>query len=217
MLPWKYPSKLTQWLLPDAIFRLNAADGSIYLTFDDGPDPEVTSELLALLAEYRAKATFFVVYSDEPWWAEQIEQIDSRGHCLALHGMRHRSGYLLPNLRLKAELTELNQRLERAGVKPLPAYRPPFGHIRPDTIRFLKRSGIATVLWTHIPGDFRSVNSERLFERLNGQVQPGDIVVLHDGVKIRPAPVLGLTRLLLEHIRSRGWRTEMLPSIRSLA
>ncbi len=210
MLPWKYPGFLTRILLPEALFQGNPSDNRIYLTYDDGPDPEVTPILLDLLAEYNARATFFVVANDASWWPDMLQQIDKRGHQIALHGERHRSKYTLSNLKLYTELTELIARISHADIEPMKMYRPPFGHIRPDTVRFLHKRGIHTVLWSNIPGDFRKINGEKLFRRATHNLRPGAILALHDGVKFRPAPVLELTKKLLDTFQERGWSCDAL-------
>ena len=85
-------------------------------------------------------------------------------------------------------------------------WRPPFGHVRPDTIAYLKKRGIHTVLWSSMPGDYRTAKPVDLpLNRALSRLQPGAIFVLHDGVTLRPAPVLDLTKSLVEEIHRRGW------------
>ncbi len=196
---------MTRLLLPGAIFRADAAQRQVYLTFDDGPDPEVTPKLLDILGAENASATFFVLASEKKWWEELIVQISARGHRVALHGRQHRSALRRGNSVLRSELGQLAGAISRAGAKPLPAFRPPFGNIRPDTVRYLLHHGIATILWTGIPGDFRLQAQDILFRRACQSLQPGSILALHDGTHLRPAPVLELTRRLLRHISDLGW------------
>lgn len=210
MLPWKYPGFLTKALLPGAIFHADPSDNRVYLTYDDGPDPEVTPALLDILAQFEARATFFVLPSEESWWSEILPKIAHGGHRIALHGANHRSGYLRPNSRLAAELYECMEQIQSAGVQAVKAYRPPFGHTRPDTVQYLKRRGFKTVLWSKIPGDFRLENPDKLFSRATHWLCPGDILALHDGTTLRPPPVLNLTRRLLEELRERNWRSDTL-------
>jgi peptidoglycan/xylan/chitin deacetylase (PgdA/CDA1 family) len=182
----------------------------VYLTYDDGPDPEITPILLDLLDEYQARATFFVLASAEDRWEHLIREIPARGHAVALHGVRHRSGFFRSNRRLLEEIFALREIVEGCGVKVLPAYRPPFGHVRPDTVRYLERRGVRTVLWTCLPGDFQLQDPETLFSRAVRGLSPGDIIALHDGTPLRPAPVIELTRRLLNEFRRRNWQSAML-------
>jgi len=90
MPPWKYTGLLTRILLPEAMFRADTGEMSIFLTYDDGPDPEVTPALLDILAERDAKAVFFVIFNKANWWKDLIREISQQGHRIAFHGMRHR-------------------------------------------------------------------------------------------------------------------------------
>lgn len=197
-------------LLPEAIFRADPSEDRIYLTYDDGPDPEVTPQLLEILAAYGVLATFFVLPSQDSVWSDLIRKVGNQGHGIALHGLQHRSGYLLSNRRLTAELNQVYTLINRTGVRAMKAYRPPFGHIRPDTVRFLKREGFRTVLWSKITGDFRQESETRLFRRTMRDLHPGDIIVLHDGTRLCPPPVLPLTRMLLDEFRRRNWHPAVL-------
>jgi len=205
MVPWKYPGILTRIALPGAIFRADASNHKIYLTFDDGPDPDITPALLDILREYAAKATFFVVADQADWWSDQVKQIAADGHSIGLHGLKHRSCYGISNERLWSELSDLLAMLETADVSVFKAYRPPFGHVRPDTVKYLLKRGIRTILWTNIPGDFKPLTTDVLHRKAMRGTRPGDIIVLHDGVRLRPPPVLDLTLALLESYKEAGW------------
>jgi peptidoglycan-N-acetylglucosamine deacetylase len=200
-------------MISRGVSRVRSEKGRIYLTYDDGPDPEVTPQLLDILAEGEAKATFFVVASDQPWWPEQIRAVAAAGHDIGFHGLRHRSNFLRGNGEIHQDLLRLAELIMQAGAVPMNLYRPPFGHVRPDTVRYLKRHGIETVLWSSIPGDFRAWPPKKLLDRALHNFHAGAIYALHDGVRHRPAPVLELTRELMVQIRLRGWRSASLEEI----
>jgi len=210
MPPWKYTGLLTRILLPEAMFRADTGEMSIFLTYDDGPDPEVTPALLDILAERDAKAVFFVIFNKANWWKDLIREISQQGHRIALHGMRHRSKYMQSNSSLSSELINLAEQIRAVGSVPSAAYRPPFGHIRPDTVPYLKRRGIQTVLWTNIPGDYSRMNDDKLYNRAVRNLLSGDIIVLHDGTRLRPAPTLELTRRLLDYCQQQDLKCRSL-------
>jgi len=219
MLPWKCPSLLMRAIYPDAIFRGDPTGGRIYLTFDDGPHPEVTPQLLDVLRSRSARATFFVVHGRESWWGEILRQAASEGHAIALHGIQHRGAYLKSNPALHGELVRLERHIEAQNAAPVRLFRPPFGHVRPDSVGYLRRRGIQTIMWSSIPGDFRPVVPPVLFRRAVRELAPGSIVALHDGTNLHPAPVLELTALLLDYISQQGWQvmpldTALQPKVR---
>lgn len=166
----------------------------------------MTPRLLEVLRSAGARATFFVVHSRERWWGEILRRAASEGHAIALHGMRHRGAYLKSNPALHDELAELERRMEEQNAAPVRLFRPPFGHVRPDSVAYLRRRGIQTVLWTSIPGDYRPAAPLALFRHAIRDLAPGSIVALHDGTNLRPAPVLELTVMLLDYISQRGWQ-----------
>jgi peptidoglycan/xylan/chitin deacetylase (PgdA/CDA1 family) len=207
------PAAVVRRLISRGVSRVVAEEGRIYLTYDDGPDPEVTPQLLDILAEAKARATFFVVASIQPWWPVQIRTIAAAGHAIGFHGMRHRSNFFVSNHRIHQDLERLAERISQAGATAVNLYRPPFGHVRPDTVKYLRERGIETVLWSSIPGDFRPLPIEKLLSRALRDLRPGAIFALHDGVRHRPAPVLELTRELLADIWRRGWKCASLADI----
>ncbi|HEX7344177.1 MAG TPA: polysaccharide deacetylase family protein [bacterium] len=219
MLPWKYPGLLLRAIYPEAIFRGDPAGGRIYLTFDDGPHPEVTPRLLDVLRNAKARATFFVIHNRTAWWGEILREAASEGHAIALHGLQHRGAYLKSNQALHGELLELEGHLRDLDILPGRLFRPPFGHVRPDSVVYLRRRGIQTVLWTTIPGDYRPAAPLTLFHRAVRELAPGSILALHDGTNLSPAPVLELTRMLLDYISQQGWQaapldTALRPEVR---
>jgi peptidoglycan/xylan/chitin deacetylase (PgdA/CDA1 family) len=206
MLPWKYPGFLMRAIYPGAIFRGDPTGGRIYLTFDDGPHPEVTPRLLGVLKNAGVRATFFVIHSRESWWGEILRQAAADGHVIAFHGMQHRGAYLKSSPALHDELAELERHIGEQNTAPAKLFRPPFGHVRPDSVGYLRRRGIQIILWSSIPGDFRPTAPLALFHRAAKNLGPGSIVALHDGTNLRPAPVLELTGMLLDYISQRGWQ-----------
>jgi peptidoglycan-N-acetylglucosamine deacetylase len=187
------------------VFFGDSSNHQVYLTFDDGPHPEVTPKLLDILDEYQAQASFFVLASDGGWWKELIREIHRRGHIIGMHGLRHQSNYYHSNSQLIGELRQLSGMIISTGVPLSAIFRPPFGHVRPDTILALRKKGIRTILWSRIPGDYRQIEPLELFAKASNELHPGEIVVLHDGTKLSPAPVLDVTPRLLNFIRERGW------------
>jgi len=159
---------------------------------------------LGVLKNAGIRATFFVIYRREMWWGEILRQAASDGHAICLHGMQHRGAYLKTNPALHGELIELEGHVEEQNVAPVRLFRPPFGHVRPDSVDYLRRRGIPTVLWSSIPGDFRPTAPLALFHRAAKNLAPGSIVALHDGTNLRPAPVLELTVMLLDYISQQG-------------
>lgn len=176
----------------------------VALTFDDGPDPVYTPQLLNLLKKYNVKATFFVVGWKAKKYPHLIKRMYEEGHTIGLHHYYHTSNWFLPPFVTEWELERSARVIEHmTGVRPV-YYRPPWGHLNIWTVLMQKKYKI--VMWTYILGDWKaSMSVERLYERLTNSIKDGAIIVLHDsGSTIgadqhAPANMLRALEQLLQH------------------
>jgi len=135
----------------------SASDDKLLLTFDDGPHPDSTPQLLNLLQELNIKATFFCSGIQGEKHPELIEQIIAHGHQIGSHGYHHLSGWRTDNTDYVADVKKSKNFLKTD------LFRPPYGRISPKQVKLIaKELGMKTVLWTHMPGDFdSSISRER--------------------------------------------------------
>lgn len=192
---------IPKWLrirYPDAIwdFFLDQ-EKTIYLTFDDGPNPETTPWILETLKEFDALATFFCLGIQASQHPDLINQISESGHTLGNHGMHHLDGF-------KTSLETYVNNTEQAGeIIPSSLFRPPYGRIRGKQYRELKSRGYVIVFWSLMAYDFdpRLSSTKRIKEVLN-RTRPGTVLVLHDSQKALPQLKTELPLLL------RQWKNE---------
>ena len=151
------------------------------LTFDDGPHPEGTPDVLAILDEAGIKATFFLV-------GEQVErrpalaaEVASRGHLIALHGHRHRPQPALSARAVDDDLTRGAAAIETAtGIAPR-WHRPPYGLYSPAGLAAAREQGLKPLLWSRWGKDWRRLTTpERIAARAVAGLRPGDVILLHD-------------------------------------
>lgn len=180
-----------------------AAGARIALTFDDGPNPVYTEQILDLLDAGQHRATFFVVGQRAESSPDLIAEISKRGHLVANHSFYHSNFTPFHSpARLAAELERTQSVIEKAtGVRPR-WFRPPIGLLSPRVVEAARRCKLDLVGWTASARDGgRRPTVGRSFDRLRCHLHPGAILVLHDSVlggKQEPiAPAL-LERLLLE-------------------
>jgi len=167
-----------------------AAAKKLALTFDDGPNPSVTPQLLDLLAKHNAKATFFLVGKFVRECPDLAKEIASRGHVIGNHTDAHPNLFFCGPQETKDELVRCQEAIHRATWAAPRWFRPPFGYRSPWLIEIVHRHGMRTALWTHLPGDWRGKPAPWLIERLNPiaagvQASPhsaiGPVLCLHDG------------------------------------
>jgi peptidoglycan/xylan/chitin deacetylase (PgdA/CDA1 family) len=151
----------------------------VALTFDDGPN-ELTTAYLDVLERYRARATFFLVGEYCARDPERVAEITARGHEVAGHGYTHRPFPWLCDLNL------LEEELERtAALLPCtPRHklvRPPHGAVSVASLVATARAGFQTVLWSLDSGDWRTEETREITGVFGDGIQPGSIVLLHEG------------------------------------
>ncbi len=201
----------SRWLGPN-LTRLpeaSAARGEIALTFDDGPDPEVTPAVLDLLDAHGMRATFFCIAQRAAAHPELCQDIVRRGHAVENHSARHRHNFaLLGPCGYARELRAAQQTLS-AITGAMPAFfRAPAGLRNPLLWPALTRHNLRLASWTRRGYDTRSREPARVLARLLRNLRTGDILLLHDGHAARGASgrpvVLDVLPPLLAAIHTAG-------------
>jgi peptidoglycan-N-acetylglucosamine deacetylase len=152
----------------------------VALTFDDGPHPRVTPQLLDVLKEHQVKATFFVLGNQVKMYGSVLPRILQEGHEIGNHTFSHRFLRGMSNENINKELKETQDLIEKAsGFRPH-LFRPPYGAYRPNTKLLFQEHGLHVVLWSVDPEDWRKRSKDSILNTVTNKVQPGSIVVLHD-------------------------------------
>ncbi|KIL40070.1 polysaccharide deacetylase [Gordoniibacillus kamchatkensis] len=159
--------------------HMRSAAHSIALTFDDGPDPTYTPQLLDLLKLYDIKATFFVVGIHAQQHPELIRRMHREGHLIGVHNYIHHANAFMTPGKVRRQLDHAVNVVESIiGVKPC-YYRPPWGIINLFDFWLFKRFRI--ILWSIIVGDWRSAGGkQKIKRRLMRKLRGGSVIVLHD-------------------------------------
>ena len=209
----------TSRLLGSNLRRLperHAARGEIALTFDDGPDPEATPEVLEILDRRGAKATFFCVGRRAEAHAELVAEIVRRGHRVENHSHEHSNGFALmgPGT-MGRDIDRAQEILTRcSGAAPV-FFRAPAGIRNPWLHGVLATRGLYLASWTRRGFDTVTRNPARIVKRLTRGLAGGDVILLHDVSEPRDSTgrpvVLEALSMLLDEIDSRGLRAIALP------
>ncbi len=195
--------QVIQGLFPNFTWRIPTTDRQLFLTFDDGPIPEVTPWVLEQLAIYNAKATFFCVGDNIRKHPDVFAQVQAEGHALGNHTYNHLNGWNTDNISYFH-----NVRRGASGVKSV-LFRPPYGKIKPKQAQFLQRH-YRIVMWDVLSADFDpAVSPEQCLNNVTRNAEPGSIVVFHDNVKAFERLQYALPRVL-EHFANEGYSFERL-------
>jgi peptidoglycan-N-acetylglucosamine deacetylase len=173
-------------IVPTILIRINSwgilkktQSDAIAITFDDGPNPVYTPQLLDLLKKYGVKATFFVVGSKVKHYPEIIKRMSEEGHTIGIHHFHHVSSWICTPLRLKKQLELTEQAITECTQEKVIFYRPPWGHFNLFSL-FVSKS-YKKIMWSHIFGDWKVEKGKNgLLEELRQAAEPGSILLLHD-------------------------------------
>jgi peptidoglycan/xylan/chitin deacetylase (PgdA/CDA1 family) len=161
--------------------RKTVERGAIALTFDDGPDPVRTPQVLAILRDSGVVATFFLIGEKAEKHPEIVESILRHGHAIGNHSYSHsyQIGFYSTR-RLEADLRRCKILLEKLTQREVPLFRPPFGVTNPRYRTVLDRLNLISVGWSLRSYDTVIREEGKLMDRLARKIQPGDIVLMHD-------------------------------------
>ncbi len=183
------------------------AKPSVYLTFDDGPHPEITPFVLHQLEQYDAKASFFCIGKNVDAHPDIYRTILEQGHTAGNHTFNHLNGW-------KTDTTTYIQNiLEAAKHIESRIFRPPYGRIRPAQASMLAnaRPPWKIYMWDVLSGDFDTrISPEQCLQNVVMHTRPGSIVVFHDSEKARERMVYALPRFLA-FCKEKKWQLSALP------
>ncbi len=151
----------------------------IYLTFDDGPTPEVTPWVLSLLKKYNFTATFFCLGKNVEKYHGLFQQIKAEGHSIGNHGYEHLNGWETATKRYIENTHKANHLIQST------LFRPPYGKITPLQWLILRKH-YRIVFWDFLSKDYKASSSEKQFQKLLLKTKPCKIIVFHDTIKAFP-------------------------------
>lgn len=174
----KTPSIL-QPLAKDLQWKGDDTDKNIYFTFDDGPTPGVTDQVLDLLQTHNAKGTFFCLGKNAEAHQDLFSRITDEGHSIGNHTYNHPDGWKT------STMSYIRNTLKARESITSNLFRPPYGRITPAQAAALKRK-YRIVMWTLLSADFdQEISPEKCFQNVVNNIESGSIVVFHDSLKAK--------------------------------
>ena len=175
---------ILQRLYPCGKCRVGKA---VYLTFDDGPIPEVTPKVLEILDRYGVKATFFMVGENIDKHPEVFEQVVKAGHSIGNHTYNHMKGWKVSTAEYIANVQKWEEAVKRQSpitINQSPLFRPPYGRTWIWQRKAVKRLGYEIYLWDVLTRDYNPHRTpEAMLAQIKRQTRPGSIINFHDSVK----------------------------------
>jgi peptidoglycan/xylan/chitin deacetylase (PgdA/CDA1 family) len=187
----------------------------VAITFDDGPDPRSTPQLLELLHHRRVPVTFFCVgrrVAEHPGLAAQMFR---EGHLLENHSQTHNTRMnFFSYKRLESEMKQAQAAIQQATGETPKFFRPPLGYSNPRVFRAAQSAGLTVVGWTVRGFDTVDTNPDRIVKRIARRLKPGAIILLHDG-NIPADRLLTTVKTLLDTVHMLGYEVVRLDRLLS--
>ena len=195
---WVKTSYFIKKIFPNYVWDIPNRENKVYLTFDDGPTPEITEWTLEQLKTYNAKATFFCIGNNIQKHPEIFNKIIQENHAIGNHTYNHLKGWetvndiYIDNVNL-CNLEIAERRTQNAEIKNLNSefsnlpsnfFRPPYGKIKPSQSMILRKLGYKIIMWDVLSFDFdQTITQEKCLDNVLKNVKSGSIIVFHDSVK----------------------------------
>lgn len=199
------PDNFLRLIYPNALWRVKTNEKKLFITFDDGPIPEVTPQILDILDEHKIKATFFCVAHNIDKHPDIFKSLIEKEHGIGNHTYNHLSGLKLCN-----SLYFNNIRKAEKLIKNK-LFRPPHGIMRPYQYIYIRRKmKYKIVLWDVLTKDYDQKTSPR--ECLNNAIKyarEGSIIVFHDSIKAEKNVIFALPRMI-KHFKEKGYTFDKL-------
>ena len=181
---WVKTNRLIKKVFSNLVWDIPNSENKIYLTFDDGPIPEVTEWVLDILKSEHIKATFFCIGDNIQKNPNIYNRIISEGHLTGNHTFNHLNGWktytdnYIENIKLcKTEQSKLNT--EHSFL-----FRPPYGKIKPSQSKTILQLGYQIIMWDVLSYDFDlTISAEKCLENVISNTEQGSIIVFHDSRK----------------------------------
>ena len=203
--------KIIKRLFFNQVWNIPNADNTIYLTFDDGPTPEITEKVLDILEKHQIKATFFCIGDNVRKYPEIVQKIISKHHSVGNHTYSHLKGWKTPS-KIYISNTEaceikLNSLFKIRNSK---LFRPPYGKITPWQSYKLRKLGYKIIMWDVLSKDYdTTLSPENCYENVVNNVTSGSIIVFHDSKKSFKNLEYTLPKTL-EFLKQKGFSCELM-------
>jgi peptidoglycan/xylan/chitin deacetylase (PgdA/CDA1 family) len=182
----------------------------VYLTFDDGPTPEITEWVMDQLDCYGFKATFFLIGDNLRKYPEIGKKIVEKEHSIGNHTFNHWNGWRYATTNYLENSSQCAQEIEAKLELKCSLFRPPYGKIKPSQIRQLRKKGYSIIMWDILTYDWdNSKSPDFCLNTITKNIQPGSIIVFHDSKKASGNLKVVLPKAL-EYLSKNGYRSEKL-------
>lgn len=181
---WIKTNWLLRWIFPKYVWSIPNNEKKVFITFDDGPTPEITEWVLAELRNYKAKATFFCIGDNIQKYPAIFQKVLAENHSIGNHTFNHLKGWKTPTKEYIKNTLLCQSQFTIHSSQFRKLFRPPYGKIKLSQARKLRKLGYKIIMWDVISFDFdQTLSKEKCLENVLQNIESGSIIVFHDSKK----------------------------------
>lgn len=211
-LLWIKTNSIIKSIFSNYVWSIPNNEKKVYLTFDDGPIPEITDWVLVQLKKYNSKATFFCIGNNIEKHPEVFNKLIEEGHAIGNHTFNHVKGWNTTNKTYFKEVELCEAAIQKSSIVNLSSklFRPPYGKIKPSQSRRLRKLGYKIIMWDVLSADYKKeISKEKCLQNVLRNVESGSIIVFHDSIKAFPNLEYVLPKTL-QFLSENGFQCEII-------
>jgi len=206
---WIKTHKIVKWLFPKYVWDIPNNENKVFLTFDDGPIPEVTEFVLSELQKHNAKATFFCIGDNIKKHPDIFKKVMASGNAIGNHTFNHLKGWETETGKYVENVKLCERQMDLHQIKTH-LLRPPYGKIKRSQAKILRNSGYKIIMWDIVSADFdATVSPEACLQNVLKNATSGSIIVFHDSLKAFPNMRYALPETL-KFLSEKGFKCDVL-------
>jgi peptidoglycan/xylan/chitin deacetylase (PgdA/CDA1 family) len=197
--------KVVKTMFPDFVWDIKTKEKTLYLTFDDGPTPEITAWVLDRLKKYNAKATFFCIGKNVELFPEIYNRIIDEEHGVGNHTFNHLKGW---QTETKAYLSNI---YNASALIKSKLFRPPYGRIKPKQAKSLIKDNFKIIMWSVLSLDWdKNISASQCYKNVIENSESGSIIVFHDSKKASHN-MMDVLPKVLDYFSKKGYDFKRIP------
>jgi peptidoglycan/xylan/chitin deacetylase (PgdA/CDA1 family) len=205
---WVKINYFVKRIFPNYVWDIPNHKNKVFLTFDDGPTPEITQWTLQQLKKYGAKATFFCIGNNIEKHPEIFQNIVHEEHAIGNHTFNHLKGWETSTEKYIENVSLCQSQLTIHNSQFTNLFRPPYGKIKPSQSRILRRLGYKIIMWDVLSYDFdQTITPGKCLDNVLKNIESGSIIVFHDSIKAEQNLKYVLPKTL-EFLKEKGFVCE---------
>lgn len=209
---WIKTNAIIKWFFSRYVWEIPNTENKIYLSFDDGPTPEITDWVLEELKKHDARATFFCIGKNIEEQPQLFEKIIQNNHAVGNHTYNHLNGWKTATKEYIKNVTECAKTIVKHNYTTTSKFfRPPYGKITTGQLDELKKQGYKIIMWDVLSADFdTSISKEKCLKNVISNIKPGSIIIFHDSLKAFQNLKYTLPKVL-DYIDEKKFQYDVIP------